>query len=75
VHGSAPDIAGRGVANPAALLLAAALMLDHAGLPDLGTRLRQAIRHAVVTDGIRTRDLGGQASTAEITAAIIRRLG
>ncbi len=75
VHGSAPDIAGRGVANPAALLLAAGLMLDHAGLPELGTRLRTALREAVVTDGVRTRDLGGTATTSEITAAIIRRIG
>jgi isocitrate dehydrogenase (NAD+) len=75
VHGSAPDIAGRGVANPAALLLAAGLMLDHVGSPELGARLRTALREAVVTDGVRTRDLGGTATTAEITAAIIRRIG
>ena len=75
VHGSAPDIAGRGVANPTALLLAAALMLDHAGLPELGTKLRVAIKGALLTDGVRTRDLGGTASTAEITAAILKRLG
>jgi len=75
VHGSAPDIAGRGVANPAALLLAAGLMLDHVGLSELGARLRTALREAVVTDGARTRDLGGTATTAEMTAAIIRRVG
>ena len=74
VHGSAPDIAGRGVANPAALLLAAGLMLDHAGLQAQGDRLRAAIRHAFVTDGVRSRDLGGTASTADITAAVMRRL-
>ncbi len=75
VHGSAPDIAGRGVANPAAVLLAAGLMLDHAGLHSLGERLRRAVREAIVADGVRTRDLGGAASTAEMTAAITRRLG
>jgi isocitrate dehydrogenase (NAD+) len=75
VHGSAPDIAGRGVANPAALLLATALMLDHAGLAAEGTRLRAAVRHAIVDDGVRTRDLGGTASTAEMTAAVVRRVG
>jgi isocitrate dehydrogenase (NAD+) len=75
VHGSAPDIAGRGVANPSALLLATAMMLEHVGLADEGTRLRDAVRLAVVDDGLRTRDLGGQASTAELTAAIIRRIG
>jgi isocitrate dehydrogenase (NAD+) len=75
VHGSAPDIAGRGVANPSALLLATAMMLDHSGLPAEGGRLRDAIRQAVVEDGVRTRDLGGQASTAEMTAAIMKRIG
>ncbi len=74
VHGSAPDIAGRGVANPVALLLAVALMLDHVGEKSCGDRLRAAIRAAVVTDGVRTRDLGGSAGTAEITGAIVRRL-
>jgi isocitrate dehydrogenase (NAD+) len=74
VHGSAPDIAGRGVANPAALLLAAAMMLDHAKLPAEGDRLRAAVRSAVVDDNVRTRDLGGQASTQDITRAIIARL-
>jgi isocitrate dehydrogenase (NAD+) len=75
VHGSAPDIAGRGVANPAALLLAAAMMLDHAKLPELGNTLRNAVRGAVVDDGVRTRDLGGEAGTADITKAIIARIG
>ena len=75
VHGSAPDIAGRGIANPAAVLLAAALMLDHAGLQSSGNKLRHAVHDAIVTDGVRTRDLGGDAGTADMTAAIIRRLG
>ncbi len=74
VHGSAPDIAGRGVANPVALLLALGLMLDHVGEQTCGDRLRAAIRTAVVVDAVRTRDLGGAAGTAEITAAIVRRL-
>ncbi len=74
VHGSAPDIAGRGVANPAALTLAAAMMLDHATLPAEANRLREAVRAAVVDDGIRTRDLGGSATTQEVTRAIIARL-
>jgi isocitrate dehydrogenase (NAD+) len=74
VHGSAPDIAGRGVANPVALLLATALMLDHAGLADLATSLRGAVRGAVLNDGVRTRDLGGTATTGEITTAVLRRL-
>ena len=75
VHGSAPDIAGRGVANPAALLLATAMMLDHAKLEDLGATLRAAVRTAIVDDGVRTRDLGGTAGTDDMTRAIIRRIG
>jgi isocitrate dehydrogenase (NAD+) len=75
VHGSAPDIAGRGAANPVALLLAAAMMLDHTKLPDLGDILRRAVRQAVVDDGVRTRDLGGGAGTADMTRAIIQRIG
>ncbi len=75
VHGSAPDIAGRGVANPIALLLATGLMLDHTGQKPLADRLRQAIHHTVNTDSVRTRDLGGTAGTADITQAVIARLG
>jgi isocitrate dehydrogenase (NAD+) len=74
VHGSAPDIAGRGVANPLALLFAAAMMLDHVGRPDLATRLRAAVDRTLRDDNVRTRDLGGTASTQELTAAIVRRL-
>ena len=74
VHGSAPDIAGKGIANPSSLLLAAALMLDHVGKPDLAQRLRGAIDLAVNEDGIRTRDLQGEASTSEFAAAVVRRL-
>ena len=75
VHGSAPDIAGRGIANPGAVLLASALMLDHAGQKPLGDRLRQAIRQVFVEDGVKSRDLGGTAGTTDITRAIVRRLG
>jgi isocitrate dehydrogenase (NAD+) len=74
VHGSAPDIAGKGAANPAALMLAAGLMLDHVGLAELGDRLRAAIHSAIVVDGVRTRDLGGMVGTEDITRAIIARL-
>jgi isocitrate dehydrogenase (NAD+) len=74
VHGSAPDIAGKGAANPAALLLAAGLMLDHVGEGALGDRLRKAIHGAIVEDGVRTRDLGGSVGTEAMTAAIIARL-
>jgi isocitrate dehydrogenase (NAD+) len=74
VHGSAPDIAGKGVANPLALLLAAGLMLDHVGRSDLAGRLRQSVLETLQQDRVRTRDLGGTASTKEFAAAVIRRL-
>jgi isocitrate dehydrogenase (NAD+) len=74
VHGSAPDIAGKGVANPLALLLAAAMMLDHVGRKDIAQRLRKAIDQALREDGVRTGDLGGKATTKDITQAIVRRL-
>ena len=70
VHGSAPDIAGKGIANPIALLLAAALMLDHVELADLATRLRAAVLRTL-QDDVRTRDLGGTASTSDFASAII----
>jgi isocitrate dehydrogenase (NAD+) len=74
VHGSAPDIAGKGVANPLALLLAAGLMLDHVNRSDLANRLRGAVLKTLQEDGVRTRDLGGQATTRDFAAAIVRRL-
>ncbi len=74
VHGSAPDIAGKGVANPSAQMLAAAMMLDHIGEGDAGRRLRGAIRATIVEDGIRTRDLGGTASTREFGDAVAQRV-
>ncbi len=73
VHGSAPDIAGRGIANPTALMLAAGLMLDHVGHTDLATRLRRAIDATLNQDGIRTGDLGGTATTADYAQAVARR--
>jgi homoisocitrate dehydrogenase len=73
VHGSAPDIAGRGIANPVATLLAAVMLLDHVGQPVAAARLRAAIM-ATLASGPRTPDLGGQATTAAVTAAIIARL-
>ena len=75
VHGSAPDIAGRGVANPTALLLAAALMLDHVAERDMAARLRTALLATLREDHIRTADLGGRASTGEFARAIVGRLG
>ena len=75
VHGSAPDIAGKGIANPSALLLAFALMLEALGKLDDANKLREALA-AVVEEGTTvTPDIGGSASTDEFTAAIIRKLG
>ena len=74
VHGSAPDIAGKGVANPTALLLASAMMLDHCKLPELATRLRDALDKALNVDKVRTGDLGGNTSTADFTRALLARL-
>jgi isocitrate dehydrogenase (NAD+) len=74
VHGSAPDIAGKGIANPTALLLAAAMMLDHVERSDLGDRIRTAVDEVLNVDQVRTGDLGGKATTKEYTAALVRRL-
>jgi isocitrate dehydrogenase (NAD+) len=74
VHGSAPDIAGKGIANPLALLLAAALMLKHVNKEDLAQRLQTAVEAALKIDGIRTGDLGGKATTKDFANAVINRL-
>ena len=74
VHGSAPDIAGQGVANPTALLLASALMLDHLKLTDGATRVRSAIREVIGAGKFLTPDLGGSGSTTEYTDEVLRQL-
>ncbi|HYC37878.1 MAG TPA: isocitrate/isopropylmalate family dehydrogenase [Usitatibacter sp.] len=74
VHGSAPDIAGKGIANPLALILSAAMMLDHVGHQDKARRVRDAVDKALLEDNIRTGDLGGKASTKEFAKAVIARL-
>jgi isocitrate dehydrogenase (NAD+) len=74
VHGSAPDIAGRGIANPVSLLLAAGLMLEHVGRPKAADRLRASIETTLNQDDIRTPDIGGRASTREFAEAVTRRL-
>jgi isocitrate dehydrogenase (NAD+) len=75
VHGTAPDIAGKGVANPTALMLSAAMLLDHVDQKDAAERLRRGVTAALADAGSRTRDLGGQADTATFTEAVIRNLG
>ena len=74
IHGSAPDIAGQGVANPAGAIWAAALMLEHAGHPKTGNRILAALEETLAS-GTRTRDLGGDAGTEEMTQAVVERLG
>ncbi len=74
VHGSAPDIAGKGVANPTALLLAAAMMLEHVALGDKAQRLRRAIDQTLNIDKVRTGDLKGSANTKAFTRALVARI-
>jgi 3-isopropylmalate dehydrogenase len=74
VHGSAPDIAGQGIANPLAMFLSAAMMLRHGlGREREAAALESAVDRAL-GEGLRTRDLGGTASTAEATQAVLAHL-
>ncbi|MFB6311566.1 MAG: isocitrate/isopropylmalate dehydrogenase family protein [Salinirussus sp.] len=73
VHGSAPDIAGQGIANPTAMILSAAMLLDHFGYEDDARAVRSAVE-TTLAEGPRTPDLGGQAGTDEVTTAILDRL-
>lgn len=73
IHGSAPDIAGQGIANPSGAIWAASLMLEHLGHPQAGQRLLQALEDALAS-GVRTRDLGGEANTEQMTDAVIAML-
>lgn len=74
VHGSAPDIAGQGIANPIAQIWSAALMLEHLDRKDLADAIVGAIEEVLREGKVKTRDIGGQASTAEMGAAIIEKL-
>jgi tartrate dehydrogenase/decarboxylase / D-malate dehydrogenase len=73
VHGSAPDIAGQGVANPIGAILSGALMLDHFGLDEQAARLRKAV-DAATGSGVLTRDVGGTATTDQVVATVIENL-
>ena len=70
VHGSAPDIAGKGLANPVAIILSAAMMLAHLGETDAAAAVRTGVRAVLSKGRVRTRDLGGSATTEELAAAI-----
>lgn len=74
VHGSAPDIAGKGIANPTALILSAVMMLTHLGELDASLNLRRAIGEVYAQADHLTQDVGGRATTGEFTDAVIRHL-
>lgn len=74
VHGSAPDIDGKGIANPTALLLSAVMMLEHLNYKDEANRIRKAIDDVLENTDIKTPDLGGKATSKEYTDEIIKRL-
>jgi tartrate dehydrogenase/decarboxylase/D-malate dehydrogenase len=73
IHGSAPDIAGQGIANPAGAIWAGALLLDHLGHLQAGRRVLHALE-AALASGTKTRDLGGDADTVAVTDAVIAQL-
>ena len=75
IHGSAPDIAGQGIANPIATIWAGAMMLDHLGERAAHDAILTAIESVIGSEAVRTRDLGGRATTAEMTAAVVHALG
>jgi|SRR5688572_4174253 len=74
VHGSAPDIAGQGIANPTAIMMSAFMMLRHIGEMDAANRAEKAMMEVFAEGNVRTRDLGGTASTADFANAIIKKL-
>jgi len=74
VHGSAPDIAGKGIVNPLATILSAAMMLDHLGEADAARRIERAVAGVLAEGRARTPDLGGKSSTVEVTDAILDML-
>jgi isocitrate dehydrogenase (NAD+) len=74
VHGTAPDIAGKGVANPGALILAGCMLLEHLGEGERSVRVRRALESIIRERKTVTRDLGGTATTDAFTDAIIARL-
>jgi tartrate dehydrogenase/decarboxylase / D-malate dehydrogenase len=74
VHGSGPDIAGKGVANPIATFLSVGMMLQHLGLGEMARRIESAVADVLAATEVRTPDLGGASKTAEVTEAIIQKL-
>jgi isocitrate dehydrogenase (NAD+) len=74
VHGSAPDIAGKGIANPLAIILSGILMLEHIGQMKTAAKIREAIHRVTAKGEVLTPDLGGKASTMEMAEAIIAEM-
>jgi len=74
VHGSAPDIAGKGIANPLAAIVSAAMMLDHLGLSAAAQKIDAAIEGVLAEEKVRTPDLGGKSSTSEVASAVLARV-
>ena len=74
VHGSAPDIAGQGIANPTAIMMSGLMMLRHLGEMEAAARIEKAMMDVFQDGNIRTRDLGGTAKTSEFATAIIEKL-
>lgn len=70
VHGSAPDIAGKGIANPLAAIFSAAMMLEHLGLAPAAARINSAVQRVLAEGRVRTPDLGGSSSTSEVVSAV-----
>jgi tartrate dehydrogenase/decarboxylase / D-malate dehydrogenase len=74
VHGSAPDITGRGIANPLAAILSAAMMLEHLELTAAAAAIRRAVGEVLANDGPRTPDLGGRGTTEDVAAAVVGQI-
>ena len=75
MHGSAPDIEGRGIANPVAAIWSGALMMDHLGESAAAERIMRALKTVTGEGRVRTPDLGGKNTTAEFGQAVIEKLG
>ena len=74
MHGTAPDIAGKGVANPTAVMLAGSMLLEHIGERTASDRIMSAVREAIASKEAVTPDLGGSATTRMFTQAVLKRL-
>jgi tartrate dehydrogenase/decarboxylase/D-malate dehydrogenase len=74
VHGSAPDIAGKGIVNPLATILSAAMMLDHLQMSEAAREVEEAVAAVLAEGKVRTPDLGGTSSTEEVASAVLKKL-